>query len=399
VCTALLLFCLVAATALNSYAGVAGKGGGLNAGSMLKSNGPNTAIANNKAAGALNKTKSFAGNGLSSLTISSGTLSPVFATGTTSYSATVANSVSSITVIRQSGPLTISATAAATNITSNSATLGYTLSDDGGEVVVEQGVIYGTSPNPTLGDGGDHVFFLGNDVGTFSGTVTGLTSKTTYYVRGFAENESGGSYGPQITFTTPDQAPVVTATAAAINYYGGFPAVSIASAVTITDADDTYLQSVTVLGANSLFGDILSVPVTGNLSGSFSGSTLTISGNGTAAQYQAALNALTFQTNGSQFGSRTISVSASDGILSTPYVTVANINVIAPPTLTTAAATSIGQYSAVVGYTITNPANLSISDQGIVYSHQNTTPTLADTKVTSFSSPITISNVFYPLTY
>jgi len=452
---------MLGALAPSSYAGVAGTGGKLKTGDMLKSNGLNTVITNAKAAGALNRKKSFATNGLSSLAISAGTLSPVFSSATTSYSATVANSVSSITitaaagvsnynveitgnsgnesffqgsgsfsqalaaggtnngantfaivvfdgsptgetqytltVTRLPGAPTVSATAAATNITFNSATLGYTESDDGGMSSLEQGVVYGTNTNPTLFGINNEAFF-GFDVGTFSSNITGLSPNTTYYARGYAENDVGISYGPQITFSTPDNPPVITATATNLTYFSGSTAVNIAPGATITGGSNA-IRYVFVSGGEPS-GDFLAMPPAGGLTGTYiPGGGLTISGTGTAAQYQAALQSVTFQSNSTETGFRDFFVAVNDGIVTTTPVAIADINLAILPTLTTSAATAITQTSASLGYTLTNPGFTSVTEQGVVYSTINTTPTTADTKVQLFSSPATVNSLQAGTTY
>jgi uncharacterized protein (TIGR02145 family) len=42
---------------------------------------------------------------------------------------------------------------------------------------------------------------VGSGTGTFSGTITGLSPNTTYYVRAFATNGAGTSYGNELSFT------------------------------------------------------------------------------------------------------------------------------------------------------------------------------------------------------
>jgi hypothetical protein len=85
------------------------------------------------------------------------------------------------------------------NINSSSAESGGNVTSDGGATVTARGLVYGTSPNPTLSN---LVLVIGSGLGTFSGTITGLTSGTTYYVRAYATNSVGTGYGNQQTFTT-----------------------------------------------------------------------------------------------------------------------------------------------------------------------------------------------------
>jgi len=73
------------------------------------------------------------------------------------------------------------------------------IADSGGKTVTQRGIVYSTTENPTtLND----KILSGTGIGEFSITVTGLTQKTTYYVRAFASNEVGTAYSNQIKLTT-----------------------------------------------------------------------------------------------------------------------------------------------------------------------------------------------------
>lgn len=102
------------------------------------------------------------------------------------------------TVTRVDGPPTM-ITAMATEITSGSVTCGGIISNNGGAPVTECGVCWGLAANPTLSDS----FRICNAVAdTFSVSMTGLASNTTYHVRAFAKNIMGTGYGADSTFTT-----------------------------------------------------------------------------------------------------------------------------------------------------------------------------------------------------
>jgi len=90
-------------------------------------------------------------------------------------------------------------TAPVTNITTNSATSGGTVTDDGGAFVTARGVCWSTSQNPTLDD---PYTTDGTGTGDYVSQITGLSSNTTYYVRAYATNSAGTSYGNQQSFTT-----------------------------------------------------------------------------------------------------------------------------------------------------------------------------------------------------
>ncbi|MBH8559022.1 putative Ig domain-containing protein [Hymenobacter negativus] len=101
-------------------------------------------------------------------------------------------------------------TAAANTITNTSAVLGGNVSSDGGASVTARGVVYSaTNTTPAIGGTGVTQAPNGTGTGTFSATISGLTSGTTYYVRAYATNSVGTSYGAVATFTTPPSAPVV----------------------------------------------------------------------------------------------------------------------------------------------------------------------------------------------
>ena len=86
-----------------------------------------------------------------------------------------------------------------TNITSNSAACGGNVTSDGGGTVIARGVCWSTSQTPTIND---FRTANGTGTGTFTSNITGLNPNTKYYVRAYATNEAGTSYGAQKSFTT-----------------------------------------------------------------------------------------------------------------------------------------------------------------------------------------------------
>lgn len=86
-----------------------------------------------------------------------------------------------------------------TDITLTSAVCGGEVTSDGGAVVIECGVCWGTSQNPTMSE--SHTID-GGETDSFTSSITGLTANTTYYVRAYATNSKGTSYGEQKSFTT-----------------------------------------------------------------------------------------------------------------------------------------------------------------------------------------------------
>jgi hypothetical protein len=77
---------------------------------------------------------------------------------------------------------------------------GGNVTGDGGATVTDRGVCWNTSTNPTTANA--HVHASGT-TGSFTSAISGLVSNTTYYVRSWATNSQGTSYGPNETFKTP----------------------------------------------------------------------------------------------------------------------------------------------------------------------------------------------------
>ena len=85
------------------------------------------------------------------------------------------------------------------NITFESATCGGNVTDDGGANVTARGVCWSTSQNPTISD---NKTTDGSGTGSFISNLINLNENTTYYVRAYATNEKGTSYGEQKSFKT-----------------------------------------------------------------------------------------------------------------------------------------------------------------------------------------------------
>ncbi|WP_395737657.1 cadherin-like beta sandwich domain-containing protein [Prosthecobacter sp.] len=209
---------------------------------------------------------------LSGLALSSGTLSPVFASGTLSYTATVSNATTSVMVTpittqanasvkvngttvasgTASGPvslvvgsntLTIVVTAqdgtttktytvavsrtslpsvttpTSTSVSGVSATLGGWVTSTGFTTISARGVVYsptGTNGAPQLGGTGVMTVAVAGGLGTFTAGVSGLTPNTPYTYAAYATNSEGTSYSSFGTFTTASLPTVTTPTSASL---------------------------------------------------------------------------------------------------------------------------------------------------------------------------------------
>jgi hypothetical protein len=105
---------------------------------------------------------------------------------------------SQITVTTTVGLASLSTTAI-TSIGSTGATSGGNITSTGGTSVTARGVCWSTSQNPTILNSKSS---NGTGPGSYASSLVGLTTKTTYYVRAYATNSSGTSYGTQVSFTT-----------------------------------------------------------------------------------------------------------------------------------------------------------------------------------------------------
>lgn len=95
-------------------------------------------------------------------------------------------------------PPTVS-TGSVSSITTSSATGSGNVTSDGGSPVSERGLCWSTHHEPTISS--THVS-VGDGTGEFTGAMANLTANTTYYVRAYATNGVGTSYGDEVEFST-----------------------------------------------------------------------------------------------------------------------------------------------------------------------------------------------------
>lgn len=104
-------------------------------------------------------------------------------------------------------------TSAVTVFAQNTATLGGDVTSDGGAAVTERGVCWSLDPNP---DKSDSFKISGTGTGSFTIDVSGLKLGTKYYVRAFATNSKGTTFGSEVSFTTD------ATLALGVEYQGGY---------------------------------------------------------------------------------------------------------------------------------------------------------------------------------
>ncbi|MBX9782604.1 MAG: hypothetical protein K2X48_04835 [Chitinophagaceae bacterium] len=91
-------------------------------------------------------------------------------------------------------------TSAVVSITSRTAIAGGNILDDGASTVTERGVVWNEIQNPSISSGQKQN--SGTGIGSFQIQLQGLTPKKQYYLKAYAINAVGISYGDEISFTT-----------------------------------------------------------------------------------------------------------------------------------------------------------------------------------------------------
>ncbi|MEI8086065.1 MAG: YDG domain-containing protein [Paludibacter sp.] len=95
---------------------------------------------------------------------------------------------------------TLATTSTASLITSTTATSGGNVTSNGGVAVTASGICWSTTTGPTTA----LLTKTTNSIQatSYTGNMTGLSAATLYYVRSYATNSAGTSYGAEVSFTT-----------------------------------------------------------------------------------------------------------------------------------------------------------------------------------------------------
>ena len=125
-------------------------------------------------------------------------------TGTFNYTIPLTGGCGSVNA---TGSITVSAvlsatltTTTVTSITATGASSGGNITVDGGTSITGRGIVWSTITGPTVSLMTKTT--NGTGTGTFASMIIGLTASTTYYVRAYATNSAGTSYGNEVSFTT-----------------------------------------------------------------------------------------------------------------------------------------------------------------------------------------------------
>jgi hypothetical protein len=248
-------------------------------------------------------------------------------------------------------------TMGASNITETSALGGGEVTADGGSTVTARGVCWSTAHNPTIDN--SHTS-NGNGLGLFNSNITGLSGNTDYYVRAYATNIAGTSYGNEVAFKTLQGLTI--------------PAVYTTDATNITESSalsggDVVSDGGDVVAARGVCWSTNQNP-TLNDSHTTDGTGLglfnsVISGLATSTTYY--IRAYATNSIGTGYGSQK------------SFITVGGV-----PTVSTKEVTNILETTAIGGGIVLSDGGSNVTERGVCYS-LNENPTIYDYKVTSGS--------------
>ena len=298
-------------------------------------------------------------------------------------------------------------------------TLGGMVTATGGADIVERGVVWSKNENPTVSD---NKKVLGEGIGNFSTTISGLSPTDMYYVRAYAINDIGISYGEQIKFAMYAKPESITIDKYKVELYEG-ESVTLKADVSPTGSRQDVIwsssnESVVAVSADGLVMAkragmaIISAEATDNpavkaqcsvtvkrhvtgvslsetslslLVGETYGLTATVvpsdvtdrSVTWTSSNSSVAAVNSTGQVTAKSQGTATITVKTVDGSkTATCTVTVISLQL---PGVSTSSPSAVSISSATVGGNVSSDGGASVTERGVVWSTYSS-PTLSDNR-------------------
>jgi len=298
----------------------------------------------------------------------------------TSYGKTV-----TFTTLKSTGPSLN--TTLITLIGETTASSGGNITSDGGSAVTSRGVCWSTVPGATITLSTKTTD--GSGTGSFSSSITGLTGSTTYYVRAYATNSLGTSYGEELFFTTSPPSIVVNIPVLITNLISSIAYTTATSGGSITvDGGAPVSARGVCWSTNASPTVVLSTKTTdGTGFGTFTSS---ITGLLPATTYH--VRAYATNSVGTGYGQEQIFITSQTSV----------------PTLSTTAASFIGTTTGVTGGNIQSDGGASITTRGVCWSTTSGATTSLSTKTsdgtgagifTSNLTGLTASTLYYVRAY
>jgi uncharacterized protein (TIGR02145 family) len=251
-------------------------------------------------------------------------------------------------------------TNAITNVFTTTATSGGNITNNGGNLILSSGICWSTSQNPTISNS---VYNNGSNVlGSYTSYLSGLTPNTTYYVRSFASNSAGITYGNQLTYSTIALRAPAIATGSITNK----TAITATAAGNVTDSGTALITSRGICYATTI-NPTTANSVVASATNSVGSFTVNISGllPSTSYHYRA-------------YATNTVNTSyGADSVFTTAATSI--------PTVTTTTVTSITGTTCFSGGNVTYSGGATVTARGVCWSTA-INPTVALTTKTTDGS-------------
>lgn len=230
-----------------------------------------------------------------------------------------------------------------------------TVVNDGGADVTARGVVWSTQTAPTTSG---NMTSDGTGVGEFTSQLNGLTEGTTYYLRAYATNSEGTSYGDEVTFATAARSTATITTTAVTG-------ITLNSAVSGGNISSDGMSEVTARGV--CWGTTTNPTINGSK---------TSNGTGTGA----FTSSLTNLAEATTYYVRAYATN-SKGTAYGNEITFTTIGT-SLATITTADATGVTFSSAVTGGNVTSDGLSAVTARGVCWG-TSANPTIAGNKTTN----------------
>ncbi|QRN84665.1 S-layer homology domain-containing protein [Clostridia bacterium] len=260
-------------------------------------------------------------------------------------------------------------TSEVSQVTATEATLGGNVSDSGGEPVSDKGVLYSSTDDaPVMGAEGVTKVSMGTGTGSFGEVVSGLSPSTTYYIRSYATNNIGTSYGSIVAFTTDS----ISA--------------SLSSATSLTEENlGTAILTIKLSGTTFVDGELL--PSSFTLDNAPDGVTIEAItyDNNTECTVMLGYDGRDFDSDLAAFSVTIGSIElASENEIKTSTLTI-GARVETVPTLTTSEVSQVTATEATLGGNVSDSGGEPVSDKGVLYSSTDDVPVMGAEGVTKVS--------------
>jgi len=238
------------------------------------------------------------------------------------FSSSIVFGVNTIQLSSSSTPTAPTVTTqAVTSISSTAATGNGNITNLGSANPTAHGVCYSTSANPTTSDTCTDEG-AASSTGAFTTSLTGLTSNTSYYVRAYATNSVGTSYGADVTFTTAATPAAPTVTTQAVSSISSTTATGNGNITSLGTANPTAHGVCYSTSSNPTTSDTCVDNGAATATGAF---TASITGLTASTSYH--LRAFATNSVGTSYGADvTFTTSASDTTPPTMIITAAEVS-------------------------------------------------------------------------